>query len=87
MTKSFLQSYLCSNIINYCDARSDSALFSGGRFKTSWADDWEYYDDVLMFDPNGTDWNYWKKIGTMKTARAYHGASLVKMDDVIPYCN
>ena len=42
-----------------------------------------YYDDVLMFDPETSDW---KKIGSMKNARYYHAASLVNMGDVIDYC-
>ena len=41
------------------------------------------YDDVLMFDPETSEW---KKIGSMKTTRVYHGASLVNMEDVIDYC-
>ena len=41
------------------------------------------YDDVLMFDSQTFEW---KKIGKMLTARIYHGASLVNMDDVIDYC-
>ena len=47
-------------------------------------DDYHYYDDVLMFVTETTDW---KKIGSMKTARSYHAASLVKIGDVIDYCN
>jgi len=40
-------------------------------------------DDVLMFDPKTSDW---KKIGSMKIARANHAASLVNTVDVIDYC-
>jgi len=40
-------------------------------------------DDVLTFVPETSDW---KKIGSMKTGRWYHGASLVKMGDVVNYC-
>jgi len=39
-------------------------------------------EDVLMFDQKATDW---KKVGRMKTARVYHGASLVNMVDVMKY--
>ena len=46
-------------------------------------DDYHYYDDVLMFVPETTDW---KKMGSMRTARYWHGASLVNMGDVIDYC-
>ena len=44
-----------------------------------------YYkiDDVLAYVPETSDW---KKIGSMRTARRYHGASLVKMEEVIDYC-
>ena len=42
-----------------------------------------YVDDVLTYVPETSDW---KKIGSMKTARDYHGASLVNMEDVIDYC-
>ena len=41
-------------------------------------------DDVLAYVPETSEW---KKVGSMKTARSYHGASLVKMEDVIDYCN
>ena len=40
-------------------------------------------DDVLMFDPDTSDW---KKVGSMKTARRFHGASLVNMGDVVNFC-
>ena len=43
-----------------------------------------YLDDVLTFVPETSDW---KKIGSMRTARMYPAASLVKMGDVINYCN
>ena len=39
-------------------------------------------EDVLMFDQKVSDW---KKVGRMKTARVYHGASLVNMLDVMKY--
>ena len=43
-----------------------------------------YLDDVLTYVPETSDW---KKIGSMRTARMYPAASLVKMGDVINYCN
>jgi len=41
-------------------------------------------DDVLTYVPETSDW---KKVGSMKTARYYHGASLVKIEDVVDFCN
>ena len=41
-------------------------------------------DDVLTYDQETSNW---KKIGSMRTSRRYHGASLVKMGEVIDYCN
>merc|ERR1711973_736869 len=40
-------------------------------------------NDVLMYVPETSDW---KKIGSLKTARGSHGASLVNKADVIDYC-
>jgi len=45
---------------------------------------WHTSNDVLMFDPKTPDW---KKVGSLKKARDDHAASLVKMGDVIDYCN
>ena len=53
--------------------------FAGGHYYDHGS---YYYDDVLMFVPETSEW---KKIGSMRTARSYHGASLVKMDDVLAY--
>ena len=55
--------------------------FAGGQYYDG---DYHNSDDVLMFVPETSDW---KKIGSMKTARYWHGASLVKMGEVIDYCN
>ena len=54
--------------------------FAGGGYCTSSC---HYYDDVLMFDPETSDW---KKVGSMKNARDWHGASLVKLGEVINFC-
>merc|ERR1711915_425590 len=40
--------------------------------------------DVLAFVPQFSNW---LKIGSMKNTRYYHGASLVKISDVIDFCN
>ena len=42
------------------------------------------YDDVLMFDTKSFDW---KKIGSMKTERKYHAASIINIADVINFCS
>ena len=48
-------------------------IFTGGS-------DWyEFFDDVLIFNPKNSSWN---KIGSLRSG---HGASLVKMDDVFWY--
>ena len=57
-------------------------IFSGGGVLAD-GENLLFLDDVLMFDPKDSDW---KKIGGMKTARGWHGASLVNMNDVINYC-
>jgi len=44
----------------------------------------DYLDEVLAYVPETSDW---KKIGSMKTARFHHAASLVNLVDVINYCN
>jgi len=54
----------------------DTVIMTGGSYPFS--------DDVLMFDPKTSEW---KKIGTMKTKRGNHAASLVNIADVIEYCN
>ena len=54
--------------------------FAGGHYYDHGS---YYYDDVLMFVPETSDW---KKVGSMKTARGYHGASLVNMGDVVNFC-
>ena len=61
---------------NYFVANSAGGYYYDGDYHSS--------DDVLMFDPETSDW---KKIGSMKTARSYHAASLVKMEEVINFCN
>jgi len=45
--------------------------------------DGHYLNDVLTYVPETSDW---KKIGSMKTGRIWHGVSLVNMSDVIDYC-
>merc|ERR1719342_980004 len=57
----------------------NTVIMTGGYYYDG---DYHYYDDVLMFVPETTDW---KKIGSMKTARSYHAASLVKMEEVINF--
>ena len=54
--------------------------FAGGYYCNNGC---QYYDDVLMFDPETSDW---KKVGSMRTARNYHGASLVKLGEVVNFC-
>jgi len=54
----------------------DTVIMTGGYDRSN-------FDDVLTYVPETSDW---KNIGSMKTARRYHGASLVNMADVIDYC-
>jgi len=42
------------------------------------------FDDVLRLD---TERFSWKKVGSMKEGRSWHGASLVNIEDVVPFCN
>jgi len=58
----------------------NTVIMTGGYYYDG---DNHYYDDVLMFDPETSDW---KKVGSMRTARSFHAASLVKMEEVISYC-
>merc|ERR1712029_986721 len=51
----------------------NTVIMTGGN-------DGSLVDDVLTYVPETSDW---KKIGSMKTARYYHGASLVNMEEVI----
>merc|ERR1711915_459478 len=55
----------------------DTVIMTGGNY------DFSYLDDVLVYDPETSNW---KKTGSMKTARRYHGASLVNIKDVIDFC-
>merc|ERR1712131_478412 len=55
----------------------NTVIMTGGYYHDG---DNHYYDDVLMFDPETSDW---KKVGSMRTARSFHAASLVKMEEVI----
>merc|ERR1719300_1471774 len=49
----------------------NTVIMTGGRYYDG---DYHYYDDdVLMFVPETSDW---KKVGSMRTARYWHGASL-----------
>jgi len=55
----------------------DTVIMTGGFSNNN------YLDDVLVYDPWTSDW---KKIGSLKTARSDHGASLVNRNDVIDFC-
>ena len=64
----------------YKFSRQPFTNFAGGEIYDG---DRQSSDDVLLYVPETSDW---KKIGSMKTARFSHGASLVNMGDVIDYC-
>merc|ERR1711973_82166 len=57
----------------------ETVIMTGGEIYDG---DRQSSDDVLLYVPDTSDW---KKIGTMKTARFSHGASLVNLGDVIDY--
>jgi len=48
----------------------NTVIMTGGRYCNNGC---QSYDDVLMFVPETSDW---KKIGSMRTGRYWHGASL-----------
>ena len=43
-----------------------------------------YYDEILEFDPvNGK----WKEVGKMKTAKRFHAVSVIEYSEVEQLCN
>merc|ERR1712098_75459 len=55
----------------------DTVIMTGGE------DSFSLIDDVLVLDLKNS---YWKFIGSMADGRAFHGASLLNLEDVYPYC-
>jgi len=55
----------------------DTVIMTGG------AEVGSHLDDILKFEPRSSTWT---KVGSLNNARYYHGASLVKLADVFPFC-
>jgi len=53
-------------------------------FMTGGYDGSDSHDSILQFNPEDGSWT---QVGQLQTARHYHGASVVSVDDIIDYCN
>ena len=63
--------------LSTCNLYDDSDIKGG-------YDGSDSHDSILQFNPDDGSWT---QVGQLQTARHYHGASVVSVDDIIDYCN